>query len=157
MMFDNDFHNLTDINDTSSTLLEVTLNEQNRTAQETWSWEAPEEYYSPYWGEADVLPNRDRIGTFGTQVKTYDDGVGAVIVEVNQTGQVVRTWTFPEGWGIYRVAPGTPVPTSLGIYPEISQEESIAEYNFAPVTVVVIMVLLTPFAALYIRRRRRVQ
>jgi hypothetical protein len=110
MMFDNDFHNLTNVNDTTSRILEVTLNERTMVCQETWSWAAPTEYYSPYWGEADLLSNGDRIGTFGTQTKQFNSTVGAVIVEVNQTGQVVRTWIFPAGWGIYRALPTTDNP-----------------------------------------------
>lgn len=118
-MFDNDFHNLTNINDVYSRILEITLNEQNMTAQETWSWEALKQYFSPYWGEADLLPNGDRIGTFGTQTKQFAEGIGAVIVEVNQTGQLVRTWTFPSGWGIYRAIPmevsiGGAIPSNGG-------------------------------------------
>jgi hypothetical protein len=103
MMFDNDFHNLTNPNDAHSRILEITLDEQNMTARESWSWEAPQEYWSPYWGEADILPNGDRIGTFGTFTKQYNSTIGAVVVEVNPSGQVVRTWTFPVDWGIYRV------------------------------------------------------
>lgn len=102
IMFDNDYHNETNNNDSHSRILEITLNEQNMTAQETWSWEAPTEYWSQYWGKADRLPNGDRIGTFGTQTKQYNSSIGAVLVEVNQTGQIVRTWVFPSGWGIYR-------------------------------------------------------
>ncbi len=106
MMFDNDFHNETDPNDGHSRILEVTLNESNMTARETWSWIAPKDYWSPYWGKVDRLPNGDRIGTFGTQTKQYNSSIGAVLVEVNSTGEVVRTWTFPIGWGIYRVTVG---------------------------------------------------
>ena len=32
-------------------------------------------------------------------------GTGAVLVEVDSAGYVVRTYTFPYGWGIYRVVP----------------------------------------------------
>jgi hypothetical protein len=106
MMFDNDFHNEIDLNDGHSRILEITLNESDMTARETWSWIAPKDYWSPYWGKVDRLPNGDRIGTFGTQTKQYNSSIGAVLVEVNSTGQVVRTWTFPIGWGIYRVTVG---------------------------------------------------
>jgi hypothetical protein len=30
------------------------------------------------------------------------NSTGAVLVEVNPKGEIVRTYTFPEGWGIYR-------------------------------------------------------
>lgn len=103
IMFDNDYHNQTDPNDAHSRILEVTLNEQNMTAQESWSWTAPKEYWSTYWGKADRLPNGDRIGTFGTQNKQFANGMGAILVEVNPSGEIVRTYTFPSGWGIYRI------------------------------------------------------
>jgi len=159
MMFDNDFGNLTNQNDARSRMLEITLNETSMTAQETWSWEAPEEYYSSFWGEADILPNGDRLGTFGTMTKPYNSSIGAVIVEVNQTGQIVRTWTFPVNWGIYRVIPGTLVPTGLGIYPEIAQGEKTGGYNLVPVAIVAIVIVIpfTIFIVLIVRRRRRPQ
>jgi hypothetical protein len=155
MMFDNDVDNQTNINDGHSEILEVTLNEQNMTAQETWSWEAPQEYWSPVWGSADVLANGDRIGDFGSNTKLYNSSIGAVIVEVNSQGQVVRTWTFPVGWGIYRVIPGTPVPTGLGIYPEIPQGESVGEYNpIAAIFAIITATLMIP-AVVFGRRRKR--
>ncbi len=97
IMFDNDFHNQTDPNDAHSRMIEVTLNEQSLTAWVSWSWTAPKEYWSPYWGKADRLPNGDRIGTFGTQTKQYANDTGAVLVEVNPSGEIVRTYTFPRG------------------------------------------------------------
>jgi hypothetical protein len=144
IMFDNDYHNQTDINDAHSRILEITLNEQNMTARESWSWEAPEEYWSQYWGKADVLPNGDRIGTFGTQVKQYDSSIGAVVVEVNPQGQVMRTWTFPRGWGIYRVVEGGQAPTSLGTYPDLE-----------PVAIAVTIVAVVVLASILLVRTRR--
>jgi hypothetical protein len=80
------------------------------TARETWSWEAPTSYWTPFWGNAIVLPNGDIMGVFGPPTHQFAQNqpwnftnTGAVIVEVNPQGQVVRTWTFPVGWGIYRV------------------------------------------------------
>jgi hypothetical protein len=155
MMFDNDYHNQTDINDANSRILELTLDEQNMTAKEIWSWEAPEEYWSYYWGEADVLPNGDRIGTFGTETKPYNSSIGAVIAEVSPQGDLVRTWTFPTDWGIYRVVPGQLVPTSLGIYPEISQKGFVGEYNPAQAIFAMIIAALMIPVLLYGRRRKR--
>jgi hypothetical protein len=122
-MFDNDFDNITNPDDCHSRLLEVTLDEQTMTARETWSWEAPISYWSPYWGDTIRLPNGDRMGVFGTpsheftqnQAYNFNDS-GAVIVEVNPQGQVVRTYTFPVGWGIYRVQQIT-YPTVSGVTP----------------------------------------
>jgi hypothetical protein len=110
IMFDNDYHNETNADDCHSRMIEVTLNEQNMTAWVSWSWEAPTQYWTPYWGKVDRLPNGDRIGVFGTTTHKFSNNqpwnfndTGAVIVEVNQTGTVVRIYTFPTGWGIYRI------------------------------------------------------
>jgi hypothetical protein len=145
MMFDNDFHNETDVNDGRSRILEVTLNEQNMTASETWSWTAPKDYWSPYWGKVDRLPNGDRIGTFGTQTKHYNSSIGAVLVEVNSTGGLVRTWTFPVGWGIYRVTMGEREPSS----------EGFDERTAIVVVTVVAVAISVSTSAFYLRRRSR--
>ena len=84
-------------------MLEVTVNEQNMTAQTTWSWTAPSAYWTPYWGSVDALPNGDLIAAFGGDTHYVPNSIGAEIVEVNPRGDVVRTYTFPYGWGIYRV------------------------------------------------------
>ena len=156
LMFDNDYHNQTNVNDAHSRMLEITLNEKTMTAQETWSWEAPEEYWSPYFGEVDTLPNGDCIGTFGTPFKQYNNNIGAVIVEVNLQGQVVRTWTFPAGWAIYRVVEGGRVPNDQGIYNEIVLESS---NNVTPdpriliIAVVIAAVVILVF--IFMKRRRK--
>jgi hypothetical protein len=102
IMFDNDLHNQTNADDTRSRIIEVTLSEQDVSARVSWSWTAPEAYYSQYWGDAVRLPNGDRLGTFGTPGKDYANDTGAVLVEVSPEGEAVRTYTFPRGWGVYR-------------------------------------------------------
>ncbi len=109
-MFDNDDDNTTNPNDCHSRMIEVTLNEQNMTAWVSWSWEAPTQYWSPYFGKTDRLPNGDHIGVFGSPSHHFTQNspwamndTGAVIIEVNSTGAIVRTWTFPTGWSIYRI------------------------------------------------------
>ncbi len=123
-MFDNDFGNATNSTNpcpatfeetnAHSRMLEITVNEQNMTAWTSWSWTAPREDWSPYWGSMDRLPNGDWIAAFGSQshyvpgsgiTSPLPNSTGAVLVEVNQNGQVVRTYTFTYGWGIYRVVP----------------------------------------------------
>jgi hypothetical protein len=141
MMFDNDFHNLTNINDAHSRILQVTLNEQNMTAQETWSWEAPQQYWSPVWGSADVLPNGDRIGDFGSNTKLYNSSIGAVIVEVNPQGQVVRTWTFPVGWGIYRVVLTAEAQPSQTPHLLLSVEPNLSTYSRSQMLILYVNVL----------------
>jgi hypothetical protein len=110
LMFDNDYHNATkpcqqvyDGTNSHSRMIEVTVNEQNMTARTTWSWTAPSDYWTPYWGSADVLPNGDLMGAFGAQTHYVPNTLGAEVVEVNPKGEVVRTYTFPYGWGLYRV------------------------------------------------------
>ena len=123
-MFDNDFANTTNpanpcpatFEETNghSRILMVTVNEQNMTAWTSWSWTAPRGDWSPYWGSVDRLPNGDWLGDFGSEShylpgsaigSPLPNSTGAVLVEVNPKGQVVRTYTFPYGWGIYRVVP----------------------------------------------------
>ena len=106
-MFDNDFHNQTNPLSTSSRLIDVTVNESSKIAYVSWSWTAPKEFWTPYWGEVDRLPNGDRLGTFGSQTHSIfwnnlTQSNGAVLIEVSPGGQIVRTYTFPESWGIYR-------------------------------------------------------
>ena len=123
LMFDNEYHNTTaappcpatfEETNAHSRILEITVNEQNKTARVSWSWEAPRLDWSPYWGEADILPNGDAIGTFGSEshylpgsgiTSPLSNSTGAVVIEVNPKGEVMRTYTFPYGWGIYRVVP----------------------------------------------------
>ena len=104
-MFDNDFHNQTDPTSRRSRMIEVTVNEKNMTAWVSWSWTAPPSFWSPYWGDADRLPNGDRIGTFGTETHFLSNSSGAILAEVNEKGVLVRTYTFPASWGIYRIQP----------------------------------------------------
>lgn len=112
LMFDNDYHNATkpcQVGDayngtgSHSRILEVTVNEQTMTARATWSWTAPSAYWTPYWGSAAILPNGDLIADFGSQTHYVSNTQGAEVVEVNPRGEVVRTYTFAYGWGLYRV------------------------------------------------------
>ena len=123
-MFDDDYDNTTNATNpcpatfeetiAHSRMLEITVNEQNMTAWTTWSWTAPREDWTPYWGSVDKLPNGDWLGDFGSQShflpgsgigSPLPNSTGAVLVEVNSMRQVVRTYTFTYGWGIYRVVP----------------------------------------------------
>ncbi len=109
-MFDNDFDNVSNPDDCRSRMIEVTLNETSMTAWVSWSWKAPPQLWSPYFGKTDRLPNGDRIGVFGPPSHQFPQNApwtgndtGAVIVEVTSEGSIVRTWTFPTGWSIYRI------------------------------------------------------
>ena len=111
-MFDNDYYNETlpcpkTFNGTGlhSRMLEITVNEQNMTAQENWVWTAPSAYWTPYWGSVNILPNGDILGAFGSNSHYVPNSTGGELVEVNPSGNVVRTYTFPYGWGAYRAEP----------------------------------------------------
>ena len=147
MLFNNDFENNTNPDDCRSSLMEVTLNETSMTAYVNWSWEAPTSYWNYYAGSIVHLPNGDFIGDFGDPTHQFAqnelpdgswsfDDTGAVFVEVNPAGHVVRTFTFPVGCYTYRVeavtnmasivftstssATPTPTPVSLFTFPTFS-------------------------------------
>jgi hypothetical protein len=149
-MFDNDFHNETNPSDCHSRLIEVTIDENTMTAWVSWNWSSPKQYWSPYWGKTDRLPNGDRIGVFGTPTHQYTENqpwtfndTGAVIVEVSPAGQVVRTYTFPTGWGIYRVEK----ITKQSISPPPSSNPKIPEFPTLIIRApVIIATLLTALA-----------
>ena len=131
MMFDNDYNNETNPNDDRSRLLMLSINETGMVAKEIWSWQAPLSYYTYFFGKADVLPNGDRLGTFGAYMRPTDNTTGAIIAEVTPQGQIVRTWTFPRYWAIYRVIPGGQVADAFGRY----QEPTVIPEFGSPLTI----------------------
>jgi hypothetical protein len=144
-MFNNDDANNTNPDDCHSSMLEVTLDETSMTAYVNWSWEAPTQYWTPYGGATVILPNGDVLSDFADPTHQYSqnqpwnfNNTGAVFVEVNSTGQVVRTFTFPVGWYVYRVeavtaTSPTPSSTALPILP--------VAITALAITIVVIVVL----------------
>jgi len=147
-MFDNDFHNITNPNDDHSEMIELSLNETTMTAQVTWSWEAPTSYWTEYFGSAYILPNGDWLGDFGSSTKPNDVNIGAVLVEVSQTGQVVRTWAFPNEYGIYRA-----IPIEA---PMTGQKSSVAGFNptlIAAAVLVVAGALIICLVVLVVKKR----
>ncbi|MFW9906228.1 MAG: aryl-sulfate sulfotransferase [Candidatus Thorarchaeota archaeon] len=92
ILFDNDLHNQSNPLNHRSRLLEVTIDETTMTAHESWSWIPPSEYYSDGFGDADRLPNGNRLGTFGT--KWHPNNIGARLVEVNKAGEIVWKLDF---------------------------------------------------------------
>lgn len=128
-MFDNDYGNNTNPNNCHSSIKEVTLNETSMTAHVSWSWEAPTQYWTLYGGATLILPNGDYLGCFGTPTHQFPQNqpwnfndTGAVFVEVNPAGEIVRTFTFPVGSYVYRLEALTnnnPFP-SIPEYPLVS-------------------------------------
>jgi len=161
IMFDNDFHNETNPLDARSRILEVTLNEKTMTAKETWSWESPPTDWSQYWGSADVLPNGDRIGVFGDPTHEFgqqgaQNTTGAVVVEVNQKGDVVRTYTFPAGWGIYRVTEIGSQSEQLATsgLPPPSQNTALVDVSFLAAAVAIAAIVA--IVIIYLKRRTKI-
>ena len=171
-MFNNDYDNNTNPDDCRSSLLEVTLNMTSMTAYVSWSWEAPIQYWNSYGGATLILPNGDFIGDFGdpthqnsqNSVNGQDlswsfNNTGAVFVEVNPEGQVVRMWTFPVGWYVYRIEDITNltsvITTPPSVLPSSTPSSSINSQTIitsvALVAVVVVVVVLA--VVFYVRKR----
>jgi hypothetical protein len=171
-MFDNDYNNVTNPDDCHSRMIELTVNETSMTAYVNWSWEAPTQYWNDYAGGTVLLPNGDYLGDFGDP--THQDpqnqpwnfnNTGAVLVEVNPAGQVVKTFTFPVGCYIYRVAlvtdltsvvtptptpTMTPSPSSTPTNPMNSQ--AVLTFVALPVVIVAIVALAVVF---YLRKTNK--
>lgn len=100
ILYDNDLLNQTNPLNEISRMIEVEVDEEAETLTEVWSWAAPADYYGSAWGDADRLPNGNRVGTFAHHTHP------AHIVEVNEAGEVVWEYTLFNGtiafYGIYR-------------------------------------------------------
>jgi hypothetical protein len=102
IIFDNDYFNTTRNPEESpgiSRMLEVVYDEETMTMNETWSWAAPADYFCEVWGDADRLPNGNRLGTFGNPTHP------ASITEVDPKGEIVWELAIEQEirgyWGIY--------------------------------------------------------
>jgi hypothetical protein len=99
ILFDNDYHNQVQSNSRVSKITEITVNTQTMTANISWVWEAPSDYWSIRWGDADRLPNGNRLGTFGTEDHPGSQ-YSARLVEVDDAGTVVWEMSFLKPSGI---------------------------------------------------------
>lgn len=105
-----------------SRLLELRVDYENMTVEKAWEWQAPDEYFSPVWGNADRLANGNTLGTFGQ--RCGDDNLNpSRIVEVNETGDIVWQLDVEEGYDIYRAMRFDP-PNGSYIIPEVQSEQS---------------------------------
>ncbi|NHI90196.1 MAG: hypothetical protein EAX87_11785 [Candidatus Thorarchaeota archaeon] len=106
ILFDNDYHNQSSSASRNSRILEIEIDEVAMTARAVWSYTAPRDYYSAGWGDADLLPNGNRIGAWGYPSSTIS-GLSAALVEVNSHGEVVWETKIMAGsyplYGIYRL------------------------------------------------------
>lgn len=92
ILFDNDYHNQTDEFNEVSRIVEISIDEDTMTANTTWEWSS-EEYYSFLFGDADRLPNGNRLGVFGIAGFPNSE-YGARIVEVNEEHEIVWEMAF---------------------------------------------------------------
>jgi len=101
IIFDNDYYDQVDPGNKNSRIVEITINQTSMTAQETWSYAASSSHWTAGWGDADRLPNGNRLGTFGY----WSAGIPAII-EVSPSGSIVWELDFPKEdgaiYGTYR-------------------------------------------------------
>jgi len=111
--FDNDYHNQTNPLNQQSRIVEIEIDENNKTAREIWTYEAPKEYFSSIWGDSDKLPNGNRLATFGSIYETIITR-DAKVLEVNEEKEIVWQLEFyPNSlysYGLYRWERFTPKP-----------------------------------------------
>ncbi|MCG3222113.1 MAG: aryl-sulfate sulfotransferase, partial [Candidatus Heimdallarchaeota archaeon] len=103
--FDNDEHNQENLLQHKSRIIEIQVDEVAKRAQIVWEWVSPSKYFSAWWGDADRLPNGNRLGTFGTMYHEGSTAIGARLVEVDSLGEIVWEMNFPKdgevGYGVY--------------------------------------------------------
>ena len=103
--FDNDEHNQDSLLQHKSRIIEIQVDEIVKKAQIVWEWSSPTKYFSAWWGDADRLPNENRLGTFGTMYHEGSTAIGARLVEVDSSGEIVWEMNFPKdeevGYGVY--------------------------------------------------------
>ncbi len=88
VLLDNDFHNQTNAINNQARFLEITIDELNMVANVTREWICPTEYWSPIWGDCNLLPNDNFLGTLG-QITNEGQNVGSKLIEVNTKGDIV--------------------------------------------------------------------
>jgi hypothetical protein len=105
ILFDNDHHNQNNEANHMSRLLEITIYEDTMEAHQSWSWIGANEW-SFLWGDADRLPNGNRLGTFGASSHPGSDN-GAQLIEVTENGDIAWRFNFKTNevyrYGVYRM------------------------------------------------------
>ena len=106
ILFDNDLHNQTNPDNQKSRMVEIQIDENKMIANETWYYEASTLYYRSGWGDADRLPNGNRVGTWGHPALPAG-GPSAALIEVNNEGDIVWELDFQYNrnyaYGTYRM------------------------------------------------------
>ncbi|NHI88045.1 MAG: hypothetical protein EAX87_00900 [Candidatus Thorarchaeota archaeon] len=139
ILFDNDYHNQSSSLHKVSRMIEIETDTNTMTANVTWAWNGPLDYYSEWWGDADHLPNGNRLGVFGKEYHPYSD-LSARLVEVDESGNIVWEMSFekpdPLEFIVYRMERFRFTPTLLSpedVYVATNQEVNLtwsALYNF---------------------------
>ncbi len=123
--FDNDQHNQTAADNLHSRLMEITIDEDKMIANVSWEWISPQDYFSGWWGDCDILPNKNMLGVFGS-TSHIDTDLGARLVEVNREQEIVWELSFPqigdEVFGVYSME-------RLRFAPIVSEPQFIEEVN----------------------------
>jgi hypothetical protein len=139
ILFDNDYHNQSSSWNKVSRMIQIEIDTNTMTANESWVWKAPPDYYSEWWGDADLLPNGNRLGVFGKEYHPNSD-LSARLVEVDESGNIVWEMSFekpdPLMFIVYRMERFRFTPTLSSpedVYVASNQNVSLtwsALYNF---------------------------
>jgi hypothetical protein len=97
-----------------SRVIEYRLDEAARTATRTWEFPGDfavddwykQDWYTPFWGDADRLPNGNVLVTAGVRSQS----ASTRIFEVTREGEVVWELTFDAGGGSYKAQRLVPAP-----------------------------------------------
>jgi hypothetical protein len=81
-----------------SRVLEIAIDETERTAQRVWEYRHDPDVYAGQWGDADRLGNGNVLSVWGQLSGTE----ASRIVEVGSDGTLVWELKTPTDWGIYR-------------------------------------------------------
>lgn len=88
ILFDNDLHNQSMPEDEyNSRIIEISIDEGKKIANVTWLWQPPFGYSCRIWGDADRLPNGNRLGTFG-QIIPFENQTKSRITELTPEGEI---------------------------------------------------------------------
>jgi hypothetical protein len=114
MFFDNDgWDFVNSVGGYHSRILEFSINEGTKVAELVWEFPGTfegldpwftDEFYCPYWGDANRLENNNVLVAAGVR------GVGSYshVFEITDDGEVVWNFTLPEDHGVYRATRITP-------------------------------------------------
>jgi hypothetical protein len=115
LIFDNGGFTLRPTGDEHTQVLEYALDEATMTARLVWSFPGDfavdafytDDWYTPFWGDADRLANGDVLITDGQRNRTVE---GRIFEVRREDGQVVWELTFPPNEGTYQAERLSPPP-----------------------------------------------